>query len=53
MSDEPQKSSETPPWSCLMILFILANFWWWFMFGSPFLVLFNRLIEAIEKIANM
>jgi hypothetical protein len=51
MSDEKGNGEHgTPPWSCLMIVFILANMFWWFMFAGPFLVLLTRATELLVRL---
>jgi hypothetical protein len=44
--------SQTPTWSALVIVAILSQMFWWYVFASPFLGLFTRLVTALEKIAN-
>jgi hypothetical protein len=38
--------------SIFIMLFILANLFWFIWFARPFLELFTRLVTALDKIAG-
>ncbi len=49
-NDRKKDDADTP---MLVLIFMLANVFWFFWFGRPILALFTRLVTALEKIANI
>jgi hypothetical protein len=48
--DKPTKDS-TRPWAEVMLIIILIQIFWWFMFATPFMKLLERLCAGIDRIS--
>jgi hypothetical protein len=49
--EDSEMEGSTPAWSCAVVVFVLANMFWWFVFAKPFLAMFEKLVAGIDRIS--
>ena len=51
MAEDKPTKDPTRPWAEVMLILILSQMFWWFLFAAPMLKLFERLCAGIDRIS--